>query len=368
MVMKNQRKQLLLLLSLGMSMHMITAMEGEREYAPVKNSAKNSASPSTIDVPDMMKKNNTGKYELNTATVSDLLQSHARATEQAISQKQNLDLSSLDEGVTLNSQQEAQFVTPTAFLTSILSESESYQEAFIKLNGTGNKKYTRSQQLLIQQARTLLVRAHPEVVPGLVKNLRLLPNRFVSYFKEKLPTLTTVAGKQRFTQSIVMEAVKSMPELPQDGKYTMAPNAHSWFSNNRFHDKARSLTEEENQQVFDPEFTEQLNKITAKYAESLDAVTSTDMFLRWSKEIITDIALLAPRAVGGAVGLGLGAARGAIGGTTAGLYYGGEIMSDNPNPGVVSNVVGGAIYAPYGLVTGTFNGAANGAVRGANIV
>lgn len=154
-----------------------------------------------------------------------------------------------------------------------------------------------AKQQLIRQAKTLLVRARPEVVKNSFIKLSYLPNRFMSYFKEKMPTLSTAAGKQRFTQSVMMETLKNMPDI----------EAISKFDSNVFKDK--------------------LTKITNKYASNLNP-TDTQMFGQWSRNLIAELALLAPRtagiagkaaaiATGTAVGAGAGAAGGALIGAVA---------------------------------------------------
>lgn len=328
-----------------------------REYTPTQHQTA-SARSKFIDTPEVIKKNSSTR---------DLLDSHKIATENAIAEKQ----SRYDD---IETRFDSKLVTPDALLTTVLAESSSFQEAFWKLNGTGYKELdatykltgdSRSQQLLIQQARTLLVRAHPEVVPGLVRNLRLLPNRFVSYFKEKLPTLTEEAGRQRFTQSVVMETVKSMKMLPQEQFVKNIPDeffkdSHV-YNNPRFYTQ-RPLTTQESLLVFN----EQLDTITAKYAESLDSVTSTDMFLQWSRNLIVDVALLAPRVAGGVAGAAIGIPLGTLHGTAKTMYAGAK--KGYELGGIAGGTAGVIIGAPMGAVYGAEKGAVSGAVYGSTIV
>ncbi|MGZ6254606.1 MAG: hypothetical protein ACXWL5_01280 [Candidatus Chromulinivorax sp.] len=175
-------------------------------------------------------------------------------------------------------------VTPAAFLKSVLSKN-STQDAISKFNslkmGLKNRdnewvNLSPEDQKLIQQAQTLLVRAHPEILGNdFVKIIGYLPNRFVSYFKEKMPTFSQDAARQRFTQSVVMEALKSMNQSDM------------------------SIDREKLQN--------QIDNITKKYTDDLSTATNTQMFLQWCRNLLVDLALLAPRtaaaAVGGAVGL-----------------------------------------------------------------
>lgn len=227
----------------------------------------------------------------------------------------------------------AQQVTPAAYLTSVIKDlaskvdsdgnisNEGFNDAYEILTDQINRTTNQAQKRLILQARTLLVRAHPEVIPNLATSLTYLPNRFVSYFKEKLPTLSTEAGRQRFTQSIVMETLKSMPTDAQieavlkEAKLEDRPVLNSYFNG-------------------------ELDKTIAKYTKDLDQIlqtkklsTQATLIAQWSRNIISEVGLLiygtgknAAIATGAIIGTGLGAAGGAIGqaafGATASVAIG----------------------------------------------
>jgi hypothetical protein len=402
--MKNYKKQLLSLLS-------ITTLLASGSYL---HAMKGRAQREVIDVDTVTHQT---PYELLRSHEITTQQTAQRATEQAAQERtknnekdlnNNANISEAtqafrpEESLGLNLE-EATLVTPAAMLKSVLQTSNNYQEAFEKLSSTNNAELPREQQQLIQQARTLLVRAHPELVEGLVNNLAYLPNRFMSYFKEKLPTLYTTAGRKRFTQSIMMETIKSMPELPQNEKTIYIPLEKRPFSN--FSATTRPLKLSEKQQVFNASFNEQFNAISAKYTIELKSVTTSEMFLQWSRNVITDIALLAPRTIGATLGVGIGAVDGAISGTINGGVLGGTLgtLAGRPTAEVYFNsnaigasggiigggigqiagapahaigldtaaavtggVVGATTGAGLGAVTGTIGGITSGAAYGAN--
>lgn len=228
-------------------------------------------------------------------------------------------------------------VTPSALLKNTIQDSTNLSDAFNQLNAisTNKNNYSPSQRLLAQKAQTLLVRAHPEIIPGLPAQLSYLPNRFMSYFKEKLPTLSTQARQQRFTQSIVMETLKSMPI---EGRMTKATQENNL-----------TMSPQEQTSSFNEQFDNQLQTITKKYTNDLSIVSNSEMFIQWSRNIITEVALLAPRTVGVTVGAGVGAAAGAIVGaggtallgTTRSLAFGsltGGVVGDYIATGGKNNI------------------------------
>ncbi len=323
--MKNYKNLFLVLISLGISMQMITAMhegytEPERDYKASEGSTKYT-DHNAINVPESIKNGQTPRpVSVDINYSSDVNRTPPK------SEAANLEINLAPESTPQSSKP-----TPTDILIDTLQRSTSYKDALKKLNDNLQQFDTLKVQvdpagkLRVQQARTLLVRAHPEVVPGLALTLAYLPNRFVSYFKEMRPRLTTYAGKQRFTQSVMMEALKAMPKLES------------------------------------AEFNDQLNNISKKYSIDLDTLMQDKnsialqarLVAQWSRNMITELALLAPRTAGATIG----ATAGAISGMS--INYGDPAFPSNPVSGALQFGTAGAQAGEY-LARSTANAVGQG--------
>ncbi|MDP3788072.1 MAG: hypothetical protein Q8Q60_01980 [Candidatus Chromulinivorax sp.] len=339
--MKNYKNQFLVLISFGISMQMLTASVlsygrgGTKaptaevyKYEPVR--VKSAGEQAHQDPHYKAYLSKTGIEQRNNPMQSDIsyennsglskpATQNSRSTETVFRSTSSAEPQQASHEINFASENRPQTSkpTPTDILLDTLQRSDNYKDAFDTLTATldqSKSSYDPAGKLLVQQAQTLLVRAHPELIQGLASNLAYLPNRFVSYFKQQLPRLTTAAGKRRFTQSVMMEALKSMPELNQI------------------------------------KFQNKINIINNKYRLDLDTITDAKndwktqakLVTQWSRNMITELALLAPRTAyvaakgaamttGASVGAGLGAGLGAVGGSISGGIAGGIAGSGHTN-------------------------------------
>ena len=218
-------------------------------------------------------------------------------------------------------------------LYETLQNSQSLSDAFDKLTQQINSNvYNHPYR---SAALTLLIRAHPDLIVGLQAKLAYLPNRFVSYFKEQLPSLTTQSARQRFTQSIIVETLKSMTE-------------------------SQLKSDSTNERSMNMRLNKQIQTIANLYTENLKNITNTEMlqyrsamFQEWSRNIIIDISLcvtIPTFSLGGAI---VGSAMGITIGIGIGLTGQISKYAELPiNIQLLDGAIGGVAGAAYGAYQG----------------
>ncbi|MBP6869950.1 hypothetical protein KBC04_03650 [Candidatus Babeliales bacterium] len=216
-------------------------------------------------------------------------------------------------------------VTPAALLQSILKDAVQNlkinpipgnnlaSKAFFILDNSESSYNNPRNRKLFHDAKILLIRAYPEVIPGLNKKLSYMPDRFISYFQESLPSFTTAAGKQRFAQAVMMDILKTV--LTRENTYNTAfgmygrdtktgQPSHEFNTttflaekkNEGSHDSIVSSewgTQGSNDYIqLQQKQIEQLNNILSNYADQLNINTTQAQFIRWWQNVTIEIALI----------------------------------------------------------------------------
>lgn len=317
-------------------------MNSRQSYQQLLQSHQPAAKKSIFSISSIHDKNNNGFKPLQDSTLSN-------STE-------NIDLT------TSTTTNKSTTVTPSAFLTSVLQASTSYGDAYEKLNEViTSSERTPAQKKLAQQAQTLLTRTQPDVIfskrsdnttkTNLPPIFTTLVRNTISYVQQQLPRLTTYESQLRFTQSVMIEALKTMKE------------------DEAFKDNGQPSP-------FTANLNKQLNAISIKYANSLGVNNnpSRAFIAQWSRNLVTELVLLTPRAIGAAVGAGAGVAvgvpMGALVGTIEGAGYGGQAgwqAGKDPLSTIGTTVTGAAVGAGIGATARGIQVGTAGAVVGGSL-
>lgn len=189
-------------------------------------------------------------------------------------------------------------VTPSEYLKELLKESYNsnlgrfdYETTFRALNEI---EITKENKQRIHDTKILLIRIRPDLIPGLQEKINNIPARFISYFKESLPSFTTQAGKERFTQAVIIDTLKSI-ELTDK---IMNVTKRSLPNNIEKNSLVFKIGKEDLLTISIEDNLETLNSLLKTYQNQLDIHTNQDQIIRWWKNIATEIYILSTSIIG----------------------------------------------------------------------